>query len=175
MGRVYKCAKSNFQRLNRNLRHSFFQPVLRYVKPTNQLQLTANELDEEFAQSLTAIRPGPGRVLVRFNLEEKAFKAEPQLEQMTVHYAADGSLFLRASEEGQRVIKAQAFAEAEEMRKVHQIISLILAYWLYRERGMIHQEWEPFLMRKRCTRLPTDLPRYGTAKSASLFSLYTKC
>lgn len=100
---------------------SVLQPVIEYVKPANQLQLSTEELNEEFARSLNAARPGPARVLVRFNLEEKAFKAEPQLEQITVHYSAEGSLVLKESEEGQRVLRLHAAADeaAEKAQNVN--------------------------------------------------------
>ena len=99
------------------------QPVVQYLKPANQLQLTSSELEEEIPRVLNATRPGPGRVRVRYNLEEKAFKAEPQLEQMTVHYATDGCLLLLESEEGRRVQKAQASEDAEKAKKVNQVSS----------------------------------------------------
>ena len=90
--------------------------MIEYVKPANQLQLSTEELNEDFARSLNAARPGPARFVVRFNLEEKAFKAEPQLEQISVHYSAEGSLVLRDSEEGQRTLRLHAAADEAEAR-----------------------------------------------------------
>ena len=92
------------------------QPVIEYVKPANQLQLSAEELSEDFPRSLNAARPGPTRVLVRYNLEEKAFKAEPQLEQISVHYSSEGSLVLREGEEGQRILRLHAAADEAEAK-----------------------------------------------------------
>ena len=45
------------------------QPVVEYVKPSNQLQLGAPELEEDFARSLNAARPGPPRVILRYSTE----------------------------------------------------------------------------------------------------------
>ena len=95
---------------------SFLQPIIEYFKPANQLQLSTEELNESFARSLNAARPTPARVVVRFNLEEKAFKAEPQLEQISVHYSAEGSLVVREGEEGQRVLCLHAAADEAEAK-----------------------------------------------------------
>ena len=98
--------------------------MVEYVKPANQVQLSANELNEEFARSLNAARPGPAKIVMRFNLEEKAFKVEPQLEQVSVHYSAEGCLVWRESEEGQRVTKLHAAADEAQASRLQKVQSL---------------------------------------------------
>lgn len=95
--------------------------MIEVVKPANQLELSESELNESIARSLNAARPGPVRTVVRYNLEERAFKAEPQLEQVSVHYSADGSLILRDSEEGQRILRMHPAADEAEAKAVQQV------------------------------------------------------
>ena len=84
------------------------------VKPADQVQLSAKELEEEQGRVLNAARPGPARVILRYNLEERAYKPEPQLEQVLVHYFSEGNLLHRDSEEGHNLAKAHA-AEDERL------------------------------------------------------------
>ena len=108
---------------------TFLQPVVEVVKPANQLQLDEKQLNEEFARSLNAGRPGPARVVVWYNLEEKCFKPETQLEQVMVHYSNSGVLLQKESEEGQRELLLQAQeAEASALTKVRpaKLHSLIM-------------------------------------------------
>lgn len=83
------------------------------MKPANQIQLTEKQLGEEFVRSLSAARPGPPNLLVRYNLEERGFKPEPQLEQAMVHYSCAGVLLPKDSEEGQKLIRLHAAAGDE--------------------------------------------------------------
>jgi len=54
----------------------------------------------------------------RYNLEEKAYKPEPQLEQVTLQYASEGCLVWRDGEEGHRVAEAKALVEEMESKPV---------------------------------------------------------
>lgn len=76
--------------------------VTEILRPAQQLELDEKQLAEEMTRTLTAIRPGPPKQTVRYNLEERSFKPEPQLEQVVVHYACEGTLLHVDSEEGQR-------------------------------------------------------------------------
>jgi hypothetical protein len=101
-------------------KQNFAQPVVEYIKPANQLELSTPELDEDFARNLNAARPGPPRVILRYNLEEKMYKPEPQLEQVTVQYSTEGCLVWRDSEEGHKVVKAKALVDELEAKPVRQ-------------------------------------------------------
>ena len=106
---------------------SLLQPVVEFVKPANQLQLDEKQLNEEFARSLNAARPSPQRAVVWYNLEEKCFKPETQLEQVMVHYSNPGVLLQKESEEGQREVLLQTQeAEATALSKVRPASRLIL-------------------------------------------------
>ena len=60
-------------------------------------------------------------LVCRYNLEEKAYKPEPQVEQVTVQYASDGCLVWRDSEEGHRVVRAKAMVEELESKPVRPL------------------------------------------------------
>jgi dynein intermediate chain 1 len=82
------------------------------VRPDNQLKLTEAELEEEMARMLTANNPAAPRNVVRFNMKERAFKLEPMVEQTISHYATDGWLIHKGSEEAKRQAEAEREAEA---------------------------------------------------------------
>ena len=99
------------------------QPVVELVKPANQLQLSEKDLAEEFVRTLNAARPGPTRSVVRYNLEEKAYKPEPQLEHVLLHFAMEGCLLHRDGEEGQKLAKAHVAAdEAAAAAAANQVL-----------------------------------------------------
>lgn len=98
--------------------------MVEYIKPANQLELSTSELDEDFARNLNAARPGPPRVILRYNLEEKMYKPEPQLEQVTLQYSTEGCLVWRDSEEGHKVVKAKALVDELEAKSVRRSIAI---------------------------------------------------
>lgn len=63
---------------------------------------------------------------MRYNLEEKVFKAEPQLEQTSMHFSAEGHLVLRESEEGQRILKMHTTADDADAKAEEQVTSKLL-------------------------------------------------
>lgn len=90
------------------------QPAVETVKPANQVQLSEKELAEEHGRVLNAARPGPSRVIFRYNLEDRCYKPEPQLDQVLLHFAGEGNLLHREGGEGQALLKAYA-AEDERL------------------------------------------------------------
>jgi dynein intermediate chain 1 len=82
------------------------------VRPDNQLKLAEAELEEEMARMLTANNPAAPRNVVRFNMKERAFKLEPMVEQTISHYATDGWLIHKSSEEARKLAEAEREAEA---------------------------------------------------------------
>ena len=98
------------------------QPVVETVKPPNQVQLSEKELDEEQGRVLNGARPGPARTILRYNLEERCYKPEPQLEQVLSHYVSEGNLLHREGTEGQALAKAHAIDDEELAAAAEQVL-----------------------------------------------------
>ena len=78
------------------------QPIREVVRPPNQLQLSAAELEEEVERSLTAGNPSAPASLVRYSYKDRAFRPEPIIDQQLQHVALGGSLMHRDSDEAAR-------------------------------------------------------------------------
>jgi len=77
------------------------------VKPDDQLQLTEQELKEEFTRILTATNPHAAQNIVRFNFKEMCYKPIPQVDQLAVHFSVEGNLLHKDSDEGRRQMAKQ--------------------------------------------------------------------
>ncbi|XP_065920328.1 dynein intermediate chain 2, ciliary-like [Dysidea avara] len=86
------------------------------MKPEDQLQLTEQELKEEFTRILTAENPHAPKNLVRYNFKDKSFKHTTTIEQLAIHFALDGNLLHKESDEAQRqlIIQSGDTDDAEE-------------------------------------------------------------
>lgn len=51
---------------------------------------------------LTANNPSAPKNTARFNMKERVYKLEPMVEQLLVHYATDGWLLHKASEDARK-------------------------------------------------------------------------
>ncbi|DBB04306.1 TPA: Dynein, 78 kDa intermediate chain, flagellar outer arm [Trebouxia sp. C0004] len=80
----------------------FALPTKEVYKPDNQLQLVEKDLQEEIAKMLTANNPAAPKNTARFNMKERVYKLEPMVEQLLVHYATDGWLMHKASEDARK-------------------------------------------------------------------------
>lgn len=76
---------------------------------------------------LTANNPAAPRNIVRFNMKERTFKLEPMVEQTIVHYATDGWLLHKGSDEARKQLdmekmeqEASARFQAEVDRAAHE-------------------------------------------------------
>ena len=78
-----------------------------FVVPEDQLKLNEQELDEEITKVLTANNPNAPKNITRFSYKEKAFKLDAAVEQMAMHFALDGYLIHRESEEYKRMEQFQ--------------------------------------------------------------------
>jgi len=94
----------------------FAMPVREVVKPSNQLQLTDAELSEEIARMLTADNPVAPKKLVRFNMKERTYKLEPMVEQTIVHYATDGWLLNKGSEDAKKQMDMERMEQEASIR-----------------------------------------------------------
>ena len=91
------------------------------VRPENQLVLTEKELDEEVTKQLTANNPNAPANLARYNEKERAFKFEPTVDQLVVHYASDGFLLHDESDEAARQV---ALEELEQKTMAEWVASI---------------------------------------------------
>lgn len=94
----------------------FAMPVREIVKPDNQLQLTEAELQEEIAKMLTANNPAAPKNVARFNPKERTYKFEPMVEQTIVHYATDGWLLYKGSDEAKRQLDMEKMEQEATQR-----------------------------------------------------------
>jgi dynein intermediate chain 1 len=60
------------------------------LKPSDQLQLTEKELDEEFTRILNANNPHAAQNFARFNNKERTYKAVPNIDHLIVHFEFEG-------------------------------------------------------------------------------------
>lgn len=89
------------------------EPVKRFVKPDNQLDLSPEELKIEITRVLTGDDPNRPRNITKFNYKELCYKLDPPglSDHMVVHFALEGTTLHIDSKE----YKTQR--EAENRRK----------------------------------------------------------
>jgi len=72
------------------------------VKPEDQLDLTEAQLKEEFTRILTANNPHAPQNIVRFSFKDRTFKQTSTVEQIAIHFALDGNMLHKDSDEARR-------------------------------------------------------------------------
>lgn len=72
------------------------------VKPQDQLQLTEDELKQEFTRIINANNPHAPHNIVRFSFKEREFRQTATVDQTVFHFSVDGNLLLLDSDEGRR-------------------------------------------------------------------------
>merc|ERR1712154_651709 len=72
------------------------------VKPDDQLELTETELKEEFTRILTANNPHAPQNIVRYSFKERQYKQTSSVDQLAVHFALDGNMLHKDSDEARR-------------------------------------------------------------------------
>ncbi|XP_063312769.1 dynein axonemal intermediate chain 1 [Pelobates fuscus] len=72
------------------------------TKPPDQLQLTEAELKEEFTRILTANNPHAPQNIVRYSFKERVYKPISAVDQLAVHFALDGNMLHKDSDEARR-------------------------------------------------------------------------
>ena len=80
------------------------EPVKRIVRPANQLQLTEEQLAEEFTRILTANDPNVPNNITKYNYKEKAYKQDPEgpMDALAFHFQMDGCMLHTESDEYQQ-------------------------------------------------------------------------
>lgn len=79
-----------------------FMQGKKLVKPEDQLDLNEKELKEEFTRILTANNPNAPQNIVRFSFKDKTYKPTSNVEQIAIHFALDGNLLHKDSDEARR-------------------------------------------------------------------------
>jgi len=72
------------------------------VKPHDQLDLTEEELKQEFTRLLRGDNPNAPDNIIRFSHKEREFSKIAQVEQLSMHFALDGKLTHVDSDEARR-------------------------------------------------------------------------
>uniref|UniRef100_A0A8C5BYM0 Dynein axonemal intermediate chain 1 n=1 Tax=Gadus morhua TaxID=8049 RepID=A0A8C5BYM0_GADMO len=72
------------------------------IKPPDQLELTEEELKEEFTKILTANNPHAPQNIARYSFKERSYKPISSVDQMAVHFVLEGNLIHVDSEEARR-------------------------------------------------------------------------
>ncbi|EDV26891.1 uncharacterized protein TRIADDRAFT_22484, partial [Trichoplax adhaerens] len=85
------------------------------IKPEDQLDLSEVELKEEFTRILTANNPHAPSNIVRYNYKDRSYKQISSVDQLAIHFALDGNLLHKDSDEARR---QKAKAEAAEAKAV---------------------------------------------------------
>jgi dynein intermediate chain 1, axonemal len=85
------------------------------IKPDDQLQLTDQELKEEFTRILTATNPHAPQNIVRYNFKERQYKPIPSVDQLAIHFTMEGNLIHKESDEAKRqMVRQQGISPEEE-------------------------------------------------------------
>ncbi|XP_075247342.1 dynein intermediate chain 2, ciliary-like isoform X2 [Convolutriloba macropyga] len=81
------------------------------IKPDDQLELTDAELKEEITRILTANNPHAPDNIIRFSFKENQFRQVAHVDQLAIHFALDGNLLHKDSEEAKHQLAREALAE----------------------------------------------------------------
>mmetsp|Transcript_8877 Transcript_8877/g.29606 ORF Transcript_8877/g.29606 Transcript_8877/m.29606 type:complete len:619 (+) Transcript_8877:95-1951(+) len=100
---------------------AFDDPVDILLRPANQLDLSEKQLEEEITKQLTANNPNAPSNIARYNTAEKAFKFEPMVDQLVMHYATNGFLLHNESDEATRQV---ALVELETKTMADWVLSI---------------------------------------------------
>jgi dynein intermediate chain 1, axonemal len=100
----------------------FYQePVKRIVRPENQIQLSDEQLTEEFTRILTANDPNVPNNITKYNYKEKAYKQDPEgpMDHLIFHFHLDGCSLHKESDEAkhQQIQEQTKNMEMERLRK----------------------------------------------------------
>ncbi|XP_006814057.1 dynein intermediate chain 2, ciliary-like [Saccoglossus kowalevskii] len=82
------------------------------VKPDDQLELSEQELKEEFTRILTANNPHAPQNIVRFSFKERSYKQTSSVDQLAIHFALDGNMLHKDSDEARRQLQKLGLGEA---------------------------------------------------------------
>ncbi|XP_078265846.1 dynein, axonemal, intermediate chain 1, paralog 2 isoform X3 [Rhinoraja longicauda] len=84
------------------------------MRPSDQLELTEQELKEEITRVLTANNPHAPENIVRYSFKDRSYKQVPLISQMAIHLSLDGNLLHKDSDEAKRQMSRWELPEDEE-------------------------------------------------------------
>ncbi|XP_060598579.1 dynein intermediate chain 2, ciliary-like isoform X1 [Ruditapes philippinarum] len=90
------------------------------VKPDDQLDLSEQELKEEFTRILTANNPHAPQNIVRYSFKERQYKQTSSVDQLAIHFALDGNMIHKESDEAQRQRTRLGVPEAHSEQAVSE-------------------------------------------------------
>jgi dynein intermediate chain 1 len=97
------------------------EPIKRIVCPDNQVQLTEEQLGEEFTRVLTANDPNVPNNITKYNYKEKAYKQDPEgpMDHLVFHFEMDGCSLHKDSEDASHQVQLEEAKqmEMERLRK----------------------------------------------------------
>ncbi|XP_050402811.1 dynein intermediate chain 2, ciliary isoform X2 [Patella vulgata] len=89
-------------------------------KPSDQLQLSEQDLKEEFTRILTANNPHAPQNIVRYSFKEKQYKQTSSVDQLAIHFSLDGNMLHKESDEAKRQKGKLGLAEASSEQAVSE-------------------------------------------------------
>merc|ERR1719239_909376 len=96
------------------------------VKPDDQLELTEVELKEEFTRILTANNPHAPQNIVRYSFKERQYKQTSSVDQLAVHFALDGNLLHKDSEEAKKQLNRSGQPVSKEAEEKEDTMEVVL-------------------------------------------------
>lgn len=85
------------------------------VKPDDQLDLNEQELKEEFTRILTANNPHAPQNIVRYSFKERQYKQTSHVDQLAIHFALDGNMLHKESDEAKRQMAKLGIPDSGEV------------------------------------------------------------
>ncbi|XP_052702464.1 dynein intermediate chain 2, ciliary-like isoform X2 [Crassostrea angulata] len=85
------------------------------VKPDDQLDLNDQELKEEFTRILTANNPHAPQNIVRYSFKERQYKQTSHVDQLAIHFALDGNMLHKESDEAKRQMAKLGIPDSGEV------------------------------------------------------------
>ena len=91
------------------------EPVVRIIKPENQLKLNEKELTEDVNRVLTGDDPNKPKNVCKFSFKDKCYKPDPpgQGDNMAIHFSLEGSSMHIDSDECKKYLQREETDESD--------------------------------------------------------------
>jgi len=97
-----------------------FEPKI-LMKPDDQLDLTPEELKEEFTRILTANNPHAPNNIVRYSFKECCYKMKMGVDQLAIHFSMDGNMLHKDSDEARRQLARMGLGEGPSEQNLSEM------------------------------------------------------
>lgn len=98
----------------------WMQPKI-LMKPDDQLDLTPEELKEEFTRILTANNPHAPNNIVRYSFKECCYKMKMGVDQLAIHFSMDGNMLHKDSDEARRQLARMGLGEGPSEQNLSEM------------------------------------------------------